>query len=71
MGQPMGHHHRVETVEHLSGRTKVLIEENEGLFNSRMYVNGGETATNTAAKHQTMAGATKWAKQVMEKHHGK
>jgi hypothetical protein len=60
------------TVNHPNGRTKVHITANkeEGPFSSRLYVNGGETATNTTAKHTTLKGAKKWADKVMKKHLG-
>lgn len=34
-------------------------------WHSRLYVNDGETATLTARKHSTEAGAIKWAKKVL------
>lgn len=34
-------------------------------WNSRLYVNNGETATLTCAKHKTEAGARKWAARVL------
>lgn len=32
---------------------------------SRLYVNAGETATLTASKHQTEAGARRWAEKAL------
>ena len=77
-GHSQGMHEEVlgemvqHTVTHPNGRTKVHITANqkEGPFSSRMYVNGGETATNTSAKHKTLTGAKKWADKAMKKHHG-
>ena len=34
-------------------------------WTSRLYVNNGETATLTCAKHKTEAGARKWAAKVL------
>ena len=36
-------------------------QNSAGIFESRLYVNKGETATLTCAKHKTLAGAQKWA----------
>ena len=34
-------------------------------WSSRLYVNGGDTATLTAAKHKSEAGARAWADKVL------
>lgn len=34
-------------------------------WSSRLYVNGGETATTTEAKHKTRKGAEGWAKKIL------
>lgn len=49
----------------LGSRQVVTCENNPGSFSSRLYVNRGETATLTAAKHKTLAGARKWAAKVL------
>jgi hypothetical protein len=36
-------------------------QNSAGVFESRLYVNKGETATLICAKHKTLAGAQKWA----------
>ncbi|MET3996617.1 hypothetical protein ABID65_008294 [Bradyrhizobium sp. S3.9.2] len=36
-----------------------------GLFESRLYVNKGDTATLICAKHKTLAGAQKWASKAV------
>lgn len=49
--------------------SRVVISSNQntaGIWESRLYVSGGETATLTCAKHKTLQGAEKWAaKQVV------
>lgn len=35
------------------------------MFESRLYVNKGETATLVCAKHKTLAGAKKWAEKAV------
>ena len=57
-------------VIHPSGLSKVQITEENGVFNSRMFINGGETATNATSTHKTLGGATKWAEATMKHHHG-
>ena len=36
-----------------------------GRWSSRLYVNDGETATLTFAKHKTREGAERWARKVL------
>lgn len=38
-----------------------------GIYESRLYVSKGETATPTCARHKTLAGAKKWASRVVSK----
>ena len=46
--------------------TKIVITTVSGaLFSSRLYVNGGETATLVAAKHKSEKGAVAWAKKAV------
>lgn len=40
-------------------------QNSAGVFESRLYVSKGETATLTCAKHKTLAGATKWAQKAV------
>lgn len=58
--------------EMTNGTRKVVTTEESFMtspdgfkFRSRLYVNKGETATLTCAKHRTMAGARKWAAKVL------
>lgn len=48
--------------------SRVVMSSNqnsEGLWESRLYVSGGETATTITAKHKSFKSAEKWAaKQV-------
>jgi len=48
--------------------SRVVISNNQntgGEWQSRLYVNNGETATLTAASHKTRQGAEKWARKVL------
>ena len=36
-------------------------------YDSRLYVNNGNTATLTSARHKTEAGARKWADKVLNR----
>jgi hypothetical protein len=55
-----------------SGSAVVRIWSGDNrIFQSRLYVNNGETATLTTAKHRTLAGAKKWADQVIKSHQKK
>lgn len=52
--------------ETTNGSRKVITTSNDGSsFSSRLYVNGGETATLVSSKHKTEAGARKWAAKVL------
>jgi hypothetical protein len=47
-------------------RVVIATSNGEGCgWSSRLYVNGGETATLTAAKHKSEAGARKWAAKIL------
>ena len=44
--------------------SRVVVINNQNtarVFESRLYVNGGETATLTCTTHKTLRGAEKWA----------
>ena len=48
--------------------SRVVISFSNGAgfsWSSRLYVNNGETATLTCAKHKTEAGARKWAAKML------
>lgn len=47
------------------GNRSVKIVHNGGIFNSRLYVNAGDTATTIAAKAKTMQGAVKQAERML------
>ena len=49
----------------------VISMSNDGIdcWSSRLYVYNGETATLSAAKHQTKTGAQKWANKVLAAHY--
>lgn len=53
------------TISSDNGKHQVKINENGGRFSSRLYVNGGETATLTTAKATTKAGAIKQAERML------
>ena len=45
--------------------TRVVVSVSNGFsWSSRLYVNGGETATLVCAKHKTEAGVRRWAEKV-------
>ncbi len=47
---------------------RVVISTGNGdgyAWNSRLYVNGGETVTMLCAKRKTESGARKWAKKIL------
>lgn len=47
-------------------RVVISFSNGEGFsWSSRLYVNNGETATLTCAKHKTEAGARKWAAKML------
>lgn len=58
----------MQMIETTKGSRKVISTRNgEGCdWSSRLYVNNGETATLTCAKHKSEAGARKWAAKVLE-----
>jgi hypothetical protein len=47
------------------GRRLIVTTEQNGHFASRLYVNGGETATTLCAKHKTFNGAENWALNIL------
>lgn len=49
------------------GTRKVVATRNDdnSEWQSRLYVNNGETATLTNAKHKTLKGVEKWAAKVL------
>lgn len=52
--------------EVVKGSRKVITTTNDGTrFDSRFYVNHGETAGFQNASHKTLAGAQKWAAKVL------
>lgn len=56
-----------QQIETTAGSRKVISFRNgEGYtWSSRLYVNHGETATLTSAKHKSEAGVRKWAAKVL------
>jgi hypothetical protein len=58
---------QMQTIETTKGSRKVISTSNgEGYdWSSRLYVNGGETATLICAKHKSEAGVRKWAAKVL------
>jgi hypothetical protein len=53
--------------ETTAGTRKVISFANDrnSIWHSRLYVNNGETATLTSAKHKSEAGARKWAAKAL------
>ena len=49
------------------GSREVYIsnQNTAGIFESRLYVNRGETATLTHASHKTLTGAIRWANKIL------
>ena len=49
------------------GSREVVIsnQNTAGVFESRLYINRGQTATLTHATHKTLAGALKWANKIL------
>lgn len=47
------------------GNRQVVTLCNGASFLSRLYVNGGETATLLSAKHKSLKGAEAWAKKAV------
>jgi hypothetical protein len=59
-----------ETITTKTGSRQVITtnQNTAGIWESRLYVNNGETATLTSAKHKTKEGAIKWANKVLAEH---
>ncbi len=57
----------MQQFETVVGTRKVISSRNDDAskWQSRMYVNGGETATLVTGKHATEANARKWAEKVL------
>jgi hypothetical protein len=57
----------MQTITIKQGSRVVIATRNDegSRWGSRLYVNGGETATLQAAKHKTEAGVRKWAETVL------
>lgn len=57
----------METMRITRGSRVVIASRNDATarWESRLYVNGGDTATATAAKHKTTFGALRWAKRLL------
>lgn len=47
------------------GRVVISYSNDGSKWSSRLYVNDGETATLTNAKHKTRKGAEAWARKVL------
>lgn len=63
----------LETIRTTSG-SRVVITDNRntaGEYQSRLYVNHGETATLQHASHKTRGGAIRWAKRTLARHEQK
>lgn len=58
----------MKTIKVQKGSKLVIATSNgEGFgWSSRLYVNGGETATLISAKHKSEAGVRRWASKVLE-----
>ena len=57
---------RLETTNAWTSRIVIGFQNSEGgSWSSRLYVNGGETATLTSATHKTEKGARNWAKYIL------
>lgn len=57
----------MQTITITNGTRQVISSRNDELskWTSRLYVNGGETATLVSAKHSTDKGVRAWAAKVM------
>lgn len=57
----------METIEIRNGTRSVISNNGNtaGVWESRLYVNDGDTATPTAAEHKTRKGAINWAQKVL------
>lgn len=62
----------MQMFETIKGSRKVISSRNgEGYeWSSRLYVNNGETATLTCAKHKTEKGARAWADKTLMPYEG-
>lgn len=47
---------------------KIDNQNTAGVFESRLYVNNGKTATPTHAEHRTLTGAKAWAKKILARY---
>ena len=52
-------------IETRKGSRVVITYYDHGIYSSRLYVNYGDTATLTHAKHKTRKGRDKWADKVL------
>jgi hypothetical protein len=53
---------------HVKNDNRVIRTNNQnsaGQFESRLYVNNGETATLICRKHKTQTGAIRWAQKIL------
>lgn len=48
-----------------SRQVNINNQNSAGVFESRLYVNNGQTATLTRATHKTLAGAERWSKRTL------
>jgi hypothetical protein len=57
----------MQQFETINGSRKVISSRNDDASKwfSRLYVNGGETATLVTGKHASEAGARKWAEKAL------
>ncbi len=53
-------------IEHGTRSVVTSYEPETGVYSSRLYVNGGDTATLQNAKHKSQRGMLKWASKVLE-----
>lgn len=51
--------------EYRKGSRKVISIKDGEWWHSRLYVNYGDTPTQTHAQHKTSAGVERWAKKVL------
>jgi hypothetical protein len=58
-------HRSLELIVFRLGRRVVQTTTGGSRFSSRLYVNSGETATSTTAKHATREGARRWAIRML------
>ena len=56
-----------KTVRKGSRIVKIDNQNTARIFQSRLYVNRGETATLTHAEHKTLQGALRWADKVLKR----